>query len=1687
MKKITDLFIVMGLFISLFSIPSYRVDAESTELSDIGVIKERLKSHFLTLDTIDDGAKVETILVSEASKHLASMSEDGSWDDVDYAAKDNAANGKPWSPYLALDRMQALAIAYWEKDNVLYKDPAVIDAIDKSLTHWAKEKPSSTNWWENDIGVNLRFSRIGLFLENELSESSMNTIINNLNKEGIYQGTGQNNLWYDQNAIYRALITNDGKQLKKVIEECLEYVLILQTDNITQEALQVDNSLYFHGVQFYSNGYGLSMFRDMSFWIYMLNDTAFELSEAVVERMGDYMLDGTIWTLRTDIMELYLGYRPYKYDVGFDNYAAEYIEPLERMVDVDKERSTQYKEVLDNLQGKRKDNGLSGNNYMWRVGYGSHMREGYGVNIKMDSKRIIGGEWRGSWPSGKDGGNSVIWSASASSSIIVDGDEYTPIYPTFDWAHVPGVTSPNFVPQNYSNYGRVNNNDDHALGVSDGTYGSTAYTLNKSNTQGNKSYFFFNDEFVAMGSNIKSTGDSPVHTTLNQSKSDQVIVDGEVIPKGTKDKKVNASWVFNDNIAYIFPKETALTVNNYIQDKPSLWPQEDIDKTPETFSAWIDHGVKPKAESYEYIVLPNTTVDDTKAYAKDNQIEIIENSENVHAVRHNGLKITQINFFKEGSVEYAPGKTITVDKAVNLIIDESKGETVVSLAMTDTSYNETVKVIFNEGKDVKTSDIILYPAPYTGKTISFVPGLSNEVIASSQKAEHPASMAFDGKKETYWESTEDKTAWIQKSLGNPKYINSLEIDWGKNPATKYKIQVSLDGHTFFDINTNSVEEDGKIKLNEIASYIRIVLQENNEKTYTIAEVDLDFGTNIALNKKVNASSVSTNDPGNIPTNINDGNISSRWSSLRNSDKESVVIDLGGDAKISAVNIHWEAARSAQYELEISNNKLDWTSIGSVGSTDELMDSFTFDEKVEGRYIRVNSTKSKTPKYGISIFEIEVYGTVELKDETRVNLAFNKDSKASSEFKNKYTGFVHESNFAFDQSKVDNGDKFQSRWASERDSADEWIQVDLGKSYLIDEVVLDWEGAHASEYKILVSEDDQNWTEVFHTTNGKGGEFEIEIEPVEARYVKMQGIQYATKYGYSLWEFEVYGEEIAPVNVALFKPTRSSSNFINPKSKFELKSDYAVDGSTESRGDAFQSRWVSKRESANEWMDIDLESNHRIDKITLNWEGAFGKEYYIQVSNNGVDWINVIHETHGREGIIEYELEDVHGTFVRMQGVQYATKYGYSLWEFEVYGKAVLDPVTNVETLENQIEKYNQLVKAHYTHKEFDILTSFVEQAEKLLSDLTSTQKDIDSISNKIAAQMLKLELNEDTELKELIESINVLQEGDFTKSTFETLQTALEVASDLIKEGAQTNEEYIVVYDQLLLAYEALVDIAKLNDYISFIETKDASLYTEESYEAVLKNMKLSKELIMNDLATQDDVDTMLLELQDSVSKLEFIEDSLEVDTSQIDALLLKAKLFDENDYTKISFVKLNDMIEIIETYLSYDDKTQVQIDYYEIQLQEAIDGLISKALYIDDLIELLDKTLGIDLDMYTGESIAHYKSAKEYAVSVLKEAELNNNTQVEIDKAYKILSDAIDNLVEKEIIDTPDEPDVPNTPDVPEDTDEPISPDKELPNNNKPVDKLPTTGSSNILVYAAPLFIVVGILLVIKKKKINN
>ncbi|MFF5523207.1 poly(ethylene terephthalate) hydrolase family protein [Streptomyces coeruleorubidus] len=119
----------------------------------------------------------------------------------------------------------------------------------------------------------------------------------------------------------------------------------------------------------------------------------------------------------------------------------------------------------------------------------------------------------------------------------------------------------------------------------------------------------------------------------------------------------------------------------------------------------------------------------------------------------------------------------------------------------------------------------------------------------------------------------------------------------------------------------------------------------------------------------------------------------------------------------------------------------------------------------------------------------------------------------------------------------------TRWSS-RFSDPQWLTVDLGATATISQVVLRWEAAYARSFRIQTSDDGTAWTTIYSTTAGTGGAQTLDMNG-NGRYVRLYAIQRGTVYGYSLWEFQVYGSgEGTPPGNGIPDPTTAALEAAN---------------------------------------------------------------------------------------------------------------------------------------------------------------------------------------------------------------------------------------------------------------------------------------------------------------------------------------------------------------------------------------------------------------------------------------------------------------------------------------------------------------------------------------------------------------
>lgn len=273
--------------------------------------------------------------------------------------------------------------------------------------------------------------------------------------------------------------------------------------------------------------------------------------------------------------------------------------------------------------------------------------------------------------------------------------------------------------------------------------------------------------------------------------------------------------------------------------------------------------------------------------------------------------------------------------------------------------------------------------------------------------------------------------------------------------------------------------------------------------------------NLALNRPGASSSTLSGDKSIYVFKAFDGDTSTHWLSQVGIDSQWIYVDLGKRYQLCQAKILWGAQLAKNYQLQVSDDAVTWTTINTVSGNTALYNSVPLNGA--GRFLRVFATARGTTG-GYSLAEFQVSGAA-LPGQP-VNIALNKTSVSSS----------NENGILVPSAAVDG--LGATRWGS-LFSDPSWIYVDLGSTFNLSQVVLDWEVALGQDFQIQASADAVNWTTIKSVT---GNTQFTNVLPVtgSARYVRMFGTKRGTGYGYSLYEFEVDGSP-APMMLTALKP------------------------------------------------------------------------------------------------------------------------------------------------------------------------------------------------------------------------------------------------------------------------------------------------------------------------------------------------------------------------------------------------------------------------------------------------------------------------------------------------------------------------------------------------------------------------
>ncbi len=701
-----------------------------------------------------------------------------------------------------ISRVKGMAAAYANETSENYMDASLLANVKTALSYYVNanfDRVGNTGNWSNalenprilaDVFVILK--NIGIDVDSDLLATAKTNYFDlcesndgdGIKNAKIFAYNTSNlpvtcNLWMTLSVLYDTvdnmtyipkIYTELGKVLNNHVGELGSGVLAEDAESYTGaekgvsyfgDGFYPDGSYLGHGPLHYTFGYGRQFLSGCAKFVELAAGTEYQPEADKLSVLTDLVLDNMRWLIRGDNSEFTgIGRSVEAYDAngkvsdGMINDLIGYVTKLlaEPNIPRKNELGNFLADLRENSTASQKGSYITGNKHFWSSDLMAHQREGYFAGVKMSSTRTLKTERVG------DVGKNTFYLSDGVTPIMVDGNEYEEAISVWDWTRLPGITALHTadVPELTDLSSDANTHygsDSFVGGASDGTYGVAAMdyrtdlgcdgVVETPVVSAKKAWFFFDDEFVALGTDIESTdAENDLYTNLNQS-----ILDGDVVSSAgvlsSESEMAISGWAYHDNIGYVLPENQTATIANKTQTNG--------DYSENIFSMYLNHGTNVSNASYSYIVVPGATQADVAAYASDIPVEIVSNTETIQAVYHKELKILQAVFREAGKLTLMNGSEIAVDKpAIVMVKIKDSGYEIAAQnpynekAAANFTVNErfdTFVNTYNAETGISTVNITplngLYAGKSVGKNLSkvfFTDENGNKVTALSPNA-----------------------------------------------------------------------------------------------------------------------------------------------------------------------------------------------------------------------------------------------------------------------------------------------------------------------------------------------------------------------------------------------------------------------------------------------------------------------------------------------------------------------------------------------------------------------------------------------------------------------------------------------------------------------------------------------------------------------------------------------------------------------------------------------------------------------------------------------------------------------------------------------------------------------------------------------------------------------------------------
>jgi chondroitin AC lyase len=597
---------------------------------------------------------------SVSSYNLSNQNADGTFVNVTtYPVSQPTAN--TGAPREHLDEMLRIARAY-QTSGANYHSTAYLNAYIKAWNWWKNFDPKDTNWWWREIGwtksLYPSFVLMGRDLKVQLPTDYANMMKYFRNvwttaNIATYTNspTGANTTDVCNYIMACAIVDQDATTINQVADIITNALAVVT--GAKAEGIQPDYGFSQHtgfGRQLYMGNYGKEYTNGIIGFLTLTAGTYFQFPDNKVAVLENLFLNGVSWSCYRNIFDQ----NQYGRFPEADAYST-LTSQLSKILTA----NTAQKPALQSLYnwmtrsgGTNALNVQTGNQMFWRHDFMVQKGKDYMVSCRLTSTRTVGAE------SGNNSGLDNYYTGSGVNYLYVTGTERYDILNDQNWRRLPGITAsqkPMTTVLPLVEWGANSANlDAFAGGVSDGKTGACGfiYSKNQSETylKAYKSYFYFSDYYVALGTGITAGTNYlvPYCTTVNQVKyNGSFVVDNEgvatTLSASQTLKPISSDWAFINNVGYHFSINTQL---NY--------ETATLGTTP---IAWIglNHGNLPSGQQYAYSVYPNVTQAVLQTKVANPPFTVFSNTNSFQGVLDKNTNTAQIIFYKAGKITLPNG------------------------------------------------------------------------------------------------------------------------------------------------------------------------------------------------------------------------------------------------------------------------------------------------------------------------------------------------------------------------------------------------------------------------------------------------------------------------------------------------------------------------------------------------------------------------------------------------------------------------------------------------------------------------------------------------------------------------------------------------------------------------------------------------------------------------------------------------------------------------------------------------------------------------------------------------------------------------------------------------------------------------------------------------------------------------